>query len=309
MQTSPVVPSDIAASVLAVPPLARHEDLSLNRRENQALIRHIEAGGVTTLLYGGNANLYHVPPTEYAELLQILADAVGPETRVIPSVGPAYGTMMDQAEILRDFAFPTAMVLPQREMITPEGVVRGVRDFARRLGRPIVLYIKHDGMITADGAAELFRDDLLAAIKYAVVRDDPARDDLLRELVDKVDPACIISGIGEQPAIVHLREFGLGGFTSGCVCVAPGLSMKMLAALGASDIDEAERIRSIFRPLEDLRNAIHPVRVLHDAVTLSGIANMGPILPLLTNLAPRDRDAVQQAARTLLEAERQVSVI
>lgn len=309
MKTSAVTPADIASSVLAVPPLARHEDLSINRGENETLIRHLEAGGVSTLLYGGNANLYHLRPSEYGELLQCLADAAGPETLVIPSVGPAYGTMMDQAEILRDFAFPTVMVLPQREMITPDGVVRGVRDFARRLDRPVVLYIKHDGMITADGAAALFRDDLLAAIKYAVVRDNPARDECLRELADKVDRRYIVSGIGEQPAIVHLRDFGLGGFTSGCVCVAPGLSMRMLAAIRAGDFDEAERVRSIFRPLEELRNAIHPVRVLHDAVTLSGIADMGTILPLLTRLAPSDHDPVQRAARALLEAERQVAAV
>ena len=308
MKTTAVTAADIAASVLAVPPLARHEDLSLDRGENEALIRHIEGGGVTTLLYGGNANLYHARPSEYAGLLQFLDDAAGSETLVIPSVGPAYGIMMDQAEVLRDFEFPTAMVLPQREMITPDGVLRGVRDFAQRIGRPVVLYIKHDGMISVDGAAQLFRDGLLAAIKYAVVREDPAHDDFLRELVDKVDSRFIISGIGEQPAIVHWRDFGLGGFTSGCVCVAPGLSMKMLAALRDGNVDEAERVLAIFRPLEDLRNAIHPVRVLHDAVTLSGIANMGTILPLLTGLGSAGRDAVQRTAGALLAAEQQVAV-
>ena len=50
----------IQASVIAVPPLARREDLSFDAIENGRLIRHIESGGVSTLLYGGNALFYHI---------------------------------------------------------------------------------------------------------------------------------------------------------------------------------------------------------------------------------------------------------
>jgi hypothetical protein len=39
--------------------------------------------------------------------------------------------------------------------------------------------------------------------------------------------------------------------------------------------------------------------VLHEAVTLAGIADMGPILPLMSNLDPDRRDNVREAARTL----------
>ncbi len=300
MQTTPYTPADIAASVLAVPPLARNADLTLNREQNAKLVRHVEGGGVTTLLYGGNANFYNIAISEYAELLAMLAEIAAPETRVIPSVGPAYGTMMDQATILRETDYPTAMVLPQHFGSTPAGAERGIREFAEKFGRPIVLYIKVEGAIGAEQAARLADDGLLAAIKYAVVRDDPARDDFLRRLVDVVDRRKIISGIGEQPAIVHLRDFGLGGFTSGCVCVAPRLSMEMLAAVQAGDFARAESIRAVFKPLEDLRNALSPIRVLHDAVTLCGIGDMGPVLPLFSNIEDEHRPAIESAARKLL---------
>lgn len=36
--------------------------------------------------------------------------------------------------------------------------------------------------------------------------------------------------------------------------------------------------------VEDVRDEYSPIRVLHTAVTLSGIADMGPILPLLSNI-------------------------
>jgi dihydrodipicolinate synthase/N-acetylneuraminate lyase len=142
---------------------------------------------------------------------------------------------------------------------------------------------------------------LISWIKYAVVRDDPAVDDYLTELTEHVDPARIVSGIGEQPAAVHLRGFGLGGFTSGCVCVAPRLSMQFLRAVQAGDVAGAESIRAVFRPLEDLRNRISPIRVLHAAVALAGIADTGPILPLLSPLDESDCAEVARAARELLQ--------
>src|SRR6476659_5975325 len=99
----------LTASVLAVPPLARNADLSLNETENRKLIRHIEAGGVRTLLYGGNANFYHLPLAEYDAVLAYLEHAAGERTLVIPSAGPAFGTMMDQAKVIRRHRFPTVM--------------------------------------------------------------------------------------------------------------------------------------------------------------------------------------------------------
>ncbi|HEY8013368.1 MAG TPA: dihydrodipicolinate synthase family protein, partial [Dongiaceae bacterium] len=110
----------------------------------------------------------------------------------------------------------------------------------------------------------------------------------------------IISGMGERPAIVHLAEFGLPSFTSGAVCIAPRLSVALLQALQRGDLKTAERLRAAFMPLEDCRDAYNPVRVLHDAVTMSGIADMGPVLPLLGNLEAAHHDKVRDAARLLL---------
>ncbi|MDP7496745.1 MAG: dihydrodipicolinate synthase family protein, partial [Roseibacillus sp.] len=55
-----------------------------------------------------------------------------------------------------------------------------------------------------------------------------------------------------------------------------------------------------FLPLEDLRNSIHPVRVLHEAIELTKIAHSGPHLPLLSQLNDTERATVGEAARTLL---------
>ena len=53
MQTAPITPADLRRSVIAVPPLCRNADYSLADEENTKLIRHMEAGGISILLYGG----------------------------------------------------------------------------------------------------------------------------------------------------------------------------------------------------------------------------------------------------------------
>ena len=300
MNTNAITPGMLASSVIAVPPLARDAELKICATENAKVIRHLEDGGIRTLLYGGNAVFHHIALAEYADTLAMLRDNAGAETTVIPSVGPAFGTSLDQAAVLRDFNFPTAMVLPARDIATPEGVATGIRKFAEAYGKPIVLYIKFEGYLEPEHARALMDDGVVNWIKYAIVRDDPAQDDYLRQLVDCVDPQRIVSGIGEQPAIVHLRDFGVQGFTSGCVCVAPNLSMKMLAALKAGDYETAETIRQTFAPLENLRNAIHPIRVLHTATSEAAIANTGPILPLLHEVTENERADIAAVAKDLL---------
>ena len=304
MDASPTLTkAHLERSVMAVPPLARSADGAIDRVANEKIIRHIEAAGVSLLLYGGNANLYHLPLVEYEPLLGLLAETAGPSTLVVPSAGPTYGLLLEHAKVIRRHHFQTVMVLPQQGVTTSTGVATGVRMFVEAAGVPALLYIKHDGYIEPADVAKLCRDRLISAIKYATVRDNPADDGYLRDLVGLVDPTMIISGIGEQPAIVHLRDFGLGGFTTGCGCVAPALSQALLAAIRRHDWIEAERIRSIFEPLEDLRNAINPIRVLHEAVAGAGIAATGPLLPLLDPVEEEHRPAIAVAAKALRAAK------
>lgn len=297
-----LTPERLTASVLAVPPLCRSADFSLSETENLKLIRHLETGGVRTLLYGGNANFYHIALSEYDTALSMIAQLSGHDTLVIPSSGPTFGLMMDQAKILRRHRFPTVMILPQQGITTSQGVETGIRRFVDAAGIPAILYIKNDGYIDVKEAAALARDGIISGIKYAIVRADPAKDEYLRQLLEQVDRRLIISGIGEQPAIIHMRDFGLASFTSGCVCIAPRLSVVMLEAIRRNDWELARRICATFKPLEDLRNAINPIRVLHEAVRLAGIADTGPMLPLLTNLTPHDNPPVEAAALELLRA-------
>jgi dihydrodipicolinate synthase/N-acetylneuraminate lyase len=308
MKTTPVTVEDLRRSVIAVPPLARNADLTLNPQANAALLRHLEQGGVRSVMYGGNANFYNVGVGEYARLVDFLAETAGPDTWVLPSAGPDYGKLMDQASILKSRAFPTAMLLPMSFPFTDAGLADGIRRFSDAISRPVVVYIKASDYIAPNTLARLVQEGRIVAVKYAVVRAEPAQDPYLSALLKEVDARLVVSGIGERPAIVHVRDFGLQSFTSGSVCVAPRGSMELLRHLQAGRYKEAERVRAAYIPLEDCRDEISPIRVLHDAVTLAGIADMGPMLPLMTGLTAAERERVAPVARVLLERDRDMLV-
>lgn len=303
MNVSPLVESEFASSVMAVPPLARRADLSVDVAENRKLIRHIEAGGVTTLLYGGNANFYHVAVSEYRELLDMLAESAASTTRVIPSIGPDYGKMLDQARILAQTSYRTAMVLPFANFATPAGVEAGLARIADTAGIPLTLYVKSEQYVDVDTLARLVDRGTLSAVKYAIERDDPANDPFLERLLQNVNPARVVSGMGEGPAVIHVRDFGLAAWTTGSGCIASRAVTALMHAIRESRHAEAQRLYDAFMPLETLRDEISLIRVLHDAVTFSGVADMGTILPLLSETPKVHHEDVRRAAKALLAFE------
>lgn len=301
MRTPKVTPEALAHSVIAVPPLARRSDYALDKEQNRKILAHLSRGGVTTALYGGNANLYNIPLSEYGTLLDLLEEVAPADTWIIPSIGPDFGKALDQVSVLRERAFPTAMALPLSFPADSAGVATGLRLIAERYGRPITAYVKSADYIKPADLAAVVADGAVCAIKYALVRQDPDDDAFLAELVQRVDTKFIVSGIGERPAISHLTRFKLNGFTSGSVCVAPALSAALLQALKAGDGKRAAALREKFLPLEDLRDAHSPLRVLHAAVALSGVADTGPLLPFLSNLTDKTMlDNIGRASRELL---------
>ena len=305
MNESQLDAREFASTVMAVPPLARRADLSPDSDANQALIRHIEAGGVRTLLYGGNANFYHVAVSEYRELLDMLAGIAASGTRVIPAIGPDFGKMLDQARILAQTPYRTAMVLPLAGFTTPAGVEAGLTRIVDTAGMPLTLYIKSEDYLDVDTLARLVERGTLIAVKYAIVRKNPSDDPYLRRLLESVNPARVISGMGERPALTHVRDFGLAAWTTGSGCIASHAVTGLLAAAKEGRDADAQRLYDAFMPLETLRDDISLIRVLHDAVTLSGIADMGPILPLLSATPVEHHAAIAQAVRDLLAFERE----
>ena len=295
--------------VFPVPPLCRHASGTINFAETEKIARHIAAGGIRNFLYGGNAFLYHLTLAEFEALLD-WSNGMDPDFLMIPSAGPSYGRAMDQAPLLRRYSFPCVMMLPCADPRDAAGLERGYRAFAEACGMPLIVYLKDENNFGADkeagldAVARLVRDGVATGIKYAVVRKNPAEDAYLDGLLKRVDRRHVISGIGERPAILHMRDFKLPGFTTGSGCVAPALSRMLFEANVKGDWVEAAMVRERFIPLEDLRDAWGPARVLHAAVELAGIAESGPVPPYVTaidaarlaELAPVARELARSLA-------------
>ena len=303
MKTSDVIATD-RHGVFAVPPLCRREDGGLDWRENGKVVAHLKAGGVRRLMYGGNAFLYHLPLAEYEELLEWLR-GLDDELWCIPSVGPSFGRMMDQALLLRKQRFPCVMALPCADPRDAAGLELGLRRFAASAETPLIVYLKeeqnfgNDLMAGLDAVARLVQDGICVGIKYAVVRANASQDSYLDALLARVDRQFVISGMGERPAIVHLEQFDLMGFTSGSVCLAPAKTQEIFECCERGDFARAALIRELFLPLEDLRDAWGPARVLHAAMGLAGIAKTGPILPFLSGLKADQLAELEPVARAL----------
>lgn len=294
----------LGRTVVAVPPVAWTNELELAEEQNRKLIKHIERGGVGALLYGGNANLYHYDRGRFAALLDLLGDAAAPGTDIIPSIGPDFGKLLDEARLLRNRNFAGVMALPMTFPTHPDGIEKAIRAAADTLGAPLILYIKREHYLAPDRVAALLGDGAICFVKYAVERSDPAGDQYLSDLCSAIGPGNIASGMGETPIHVHLPDYRLRTYTSGGVCIAPNAAMAILAAYRAGDRAEARRLSAPFLHFERVRAAINGFSVMHDAVTLSGIADMGPILPMAGNVAEADRPKVQEAVAALVALDK-----
>lgn len=306
MKTTPVISEDLRG-VFSVPPLARKNDArrSLDFGQNDLIAKHIAAGGITRFLYGGNAFLYHVTLAEFSALLDWLSGFAG-EHWAIPSAGPSYGRAMDQAELLRKYDFPAVMLLPCSDPRDAAGLEKGLREFADAAETKLILYLKEENNFGTDKeagldvVAKLVDEGLCVAIKYAVVRQDPRQDAYLESLLTRVDRNLVVSGIGERPAVIHMRDWKLPGFTTGTGCIASRQSQQLFEACSRGDFAEAERLRELFIPHEDLRDAWSPAKVLHHSTELAGIAKVGSPPPFLSPLSTERLSELGPVAQKLV---------
>lgn len=292
MATPELLPADFRSSVVAVPPIALNADFSVNLEANQALVRHITAGGVDILLYGGNANLYHFSLSAYDEALAML-QAVGNEARIITSIGPDYGKMLDQAPLVERSGIRNVMLLPVAFPSDSHGVGDGIRRIAARLGFGVILYLKRDMYVRPEVLEKLVAEGAVRFVKYAVERSDPADDAYLDAVLAAIGRDLVASGMGETPVADHIGRRGVATYTSGAVCVAPAAAMELLALYRAGRMVEADAAIQPFLAFERLRAELGGIQVLHSGISASGIADMGPMMPMVSVVKQRQMEPVR----------------
>lgn len=300
-----LAPADYASSVVAVPPIALNADYSVNAGANEAIIKHIEAGGVDILLYGGNANLYHFGLDDFRAAMEAIKASVAPTTHLITSIGPDFGKAMAQVPIVRDLGLKNVMVLPTNFPADPAGVANGVRKLAAAFGSGLVLYLKRENYVDPDELAKLIAEKAVSFVKYAVEKPDAAKDPYLDAVVSAIGTEYLASGMGETPIHDHLGERKLTTYTSGAVCIAPTAASELLALYKAGRAAEAFELSRPFLEFEKIRLDLGGLQVLHDGVHLSGVADTGPLMPMVSNLPVDKLPPVEAAVAALKAAEKQ----
>lgn len=303
MSNAMLTAADFTTSVVAVPPIALTPSFDVAVEPNAELVRHILAGGVDILLYGGNANLYHFSLAAYDDALAMMETVAG-KARVITSIGPDFGKMLDQAPLIERSQIRDIMLLPTAFPSDSHGVTDGIRRIVSRLGFGIIVYLKRDNYVRPEVLEKLVADGTVRFVKYAVEREDPADDAYLDAVLSAVGPEHVASGMGETPIADHVGRRGVATYTSGAVCIAPAAATALLATLRAGNLEKAAVLAKPFLEFEQVRSSLGGLQVLHSGVTASGIADMGPMMPMVSVVKERNMTEVRRVVEELGRVEK-----
>lgn len=302
--TQPVLtPADYAKSVVAVPPIAMTQDGDVAVSANRAIMGHIASGGITTALYGGNANIYHFGAKLFRRSIDVIMDNCPAGLNILYSAGPDFGKAMDRADDIRSAGLRNLMLLPMAFPADSRGVAEGVRRLSGKLGFGLVLYVKRDNYIDPDALGRLVENGAVCFVKYAVERPDASQDSYLDRLIAAAGSERVASGMGETPIHDHIGSRKLATYTSGAVCIAPAAANELLALYRAGDIAQAKALGQPFLNFEKTRARIGATSVLHDGMGVAGIADCGPLTPLVSNLDDRERQVISADVQSLVDAE------
>ena len=140
---------------------------------------------MSLLLYGGNANFYHLPLGRVRRGAVDAGAAGGPDTLVVPSAGPTYGAAArpgadhPAARVPDGDGAAAARHHDERRRGQRHPRVRRRRRACRRSSTS-----RTTATSSPRRSPRSTSDGLVSAIKYAVVRNDTADDPYLRKLVD-----------------------------------------------------------------------------------------------------------------------------
>jgi dihydrodipicolinate synthase/N-acetylneuraminate lyase len=237
--------------------------------------------------------------------MEAIRAAAAPTTHLITSIGPDFGKAIAQAPIARRLGFKNVMILPTNFPADATGVANGVRKIAEAFGSGVVLYLKREHYVDPDDLAKLIAEKAVSFVKYAVEKTDAAQDAYLDAVLQAIGPEHVASGMGETPIHDHLGMRKLTTYTSGAVCIAPAAASELHALYKAGHSAEALELSRSFLDFEKVRLALGGLQVLHDAIRVSGIADTGPLMPMVSNLPLNTLQPVLAAVQALKKAESQ----
>lgn len=167
----------------------------------------------------------------------------------------------------------------------------------------IIVYLKRENYVRPEVLEKLVAEGAVRFVKYAVERAEPDDDTYLDAVISAVGRELVASGMGETPIMDHFGRRRLATWTSGAVCIAPAAATALQAKLRTGDLAGAELAIRPFLEFERVRAQLGGIQVLHSGTTVSGVANMGPMMPMVSVVKERNMPEVRRVVAALLQQQ------
>ncbi len=295
------------ADVLVVAITPRLPDGGLDLVGARANVRFLVDRGARFLMpMCGTGLVYDATLEEFEQVTTVFLEAADGRALIVPGIGPGYGRSLEMARIATRLGVAGAMIMPIVGPASAAGTSEGLARIASAGDLPIILYQRRLDIMPVESVVALCRHEQVVGLKYAV-------DDLetFKRIVDGAgEDAAMICGMAEDPCLDYLRE-GAVGFSSGMANFVPRMSLAILAAYRRGDMTEAERLRQMMVPFEDLRGenaGRYSGSALHAAMEDVGLAG-GPVIPFVEDVATADRPRLKALLEPLTIEEDRLGVV
>ena len=297
-------PLDQAAcrNVLVVAITPRQSDQRVDLQGAWKNVRYLIERGVDFIMPAcGTGLVYDMSLEDYEALVGTFVDAAGDEARIVPGIGPGFGRSAEMGRIAQSLDVAGVMIMPIVGPASAEGVFNGLREITKAVQLPTILYQRRLDIMPVSDVIRLCEMDNVVGLKYAV--DDTEAFEAIAEKAGH--RAAMICGMAEDPCIAYMKR-GAVGFSSGMANFVPRMSLTLLRTFASGDTLEAERLRALMVPFEDLRGergARYSASALHAAMDCAGLAG-GPVIPFAADVAAEDLPRLHAMVERLMEKEK-----
>lgn len=265
-----------------------------------------DAGARVFIPCGNTGEYYSLSTSERVEVVEATVDALPADATVIGGAGGSTKTAVDLLEAYEATGADAGMIMyPRHTYLHEEGLIDYYETLASATGLGIVVY-KRGPLLTERVLSSVASLDSVVAVKYAI-NDVKTFSALVEDVPGDV---VWLNGVAERFAPAYALE-GAEGFTTGIGNFVPHPVLALDQALSAEDWQRAGRIRTVLRPLEDLREEdgggtpfgsaknVPSVKAGLDRQGLYG----GPVREPLVALSADDRDRVGDHVSAIENAE------
>ena len=301
-----ILDREACRNVLVVAITPRREDRQVDLAGVRKNVRYLIQHGVDFIMPEcGTGMVYDASLEEYEAVVGTFLDAAGDAAYVVPGIGPGFGRALEMGHIARSLGVAGVMIMPVVGPASANGVYNGLREITKTVQLPTVLYQRRLDIMPADDAVSLCELDDVVGLKYAV--DDL---DAFDRIIERAGAhAAMVCGMAEDPCIDYMAR-GAVGFSSGMANFVPQMSLTLRERFAAGDRGEAERLRALMVPFEDLRGenaARYSSSALHAAMDHAGLAG-GPVIPFAEDVALQDLPRLHAMVDALMREERALRI-